>query len=239
MLYDLAVTSASAVTRPAPLADAWRDGYTPLAMPSLDEIRRALAVHEPEVSTVEDPRRAAVALVLHDVEEGPEMLFIERAEREGDPWSGHMAFPGGRVDARDAGDPQTAAERETREEVGLDLVDAARLGRLGDLSGHPTHEHPLVISAFVYAIATRRPLTLNHEVRAALWVPVRALVAPTSQVAYPYPRAGNALFPGVRVGESDQHVVWGLTYRFLEGFFAALGTSLPTAADVTLRKERS
>src|SRR5262245_33353929 len=39
-------------------------------------------------------RRAAVAIVLHD-EPAPRVLLMKRAERAGDPWSGHISLPGG------------------------------------------------------------------------------------------------------------------------------------------------
>lgn len=51
----------------------------------------------------------------------PEVLFIKRAGRAGDRWSGHTALPGGKRDPQDA-DDVAAAIRETREEVGLDLT---------------------------------------------------------------------------------------------------------------------
>jgi 8-oxo-dGTP pyrophosphatase MutT (NUDIX family) len=50
-----------------------------------------------------------------------EILFIKRAGRVGDRWSGHTALPGGRRDPTDA-DDRAAAIRETKEEVGLDLT---------------------------------------------------------------------------------------------------------------------
>ena len=105
-------------------------------MPDLDLITRRLAVREPTL--IEDPehRRAAVAMILRDRPGGPEVLFIERARREGDPWSGHMAFPGGRVDPTDDG-VRAAAERETLEEVGIPLRGATTLGRLDDKAGNP------------------------------------------------------------------------------------------------------
>src|SRR4051812_3842337 len=57
-------------------------------------------------------RRAAVAAILRDAAEGPEILFIRRAEHPQDPWSGHMAFPGGREEPGDADLLETAI-RET------------------------------------------------------------------------------------------------------------------------------
>ncbi len=46
---------------------------------------------------------AAVTLLLRrGAVDGAEILFIKRAERTGDPGSGHRAFPGGRVDEHDA-----------------------------------------------------------------------------------------------------------------------------------------
>ena len=51
-----------------------------------------------------EPRagRAAVAIMVREGSDATEMLMIRRATREGDPWSGHMGFPGGRRDPEDA-----------------------------------------------------------------------------------------------------------------------------------------
>jgi len=180
-------------------------------------IRTALAGHAPLEFTAR--RRAAVAIVLHEAPPGVEMLFIERAQRLGDPWSGQMAFPGGRMGPADT-DARAAAERETREEVGLDLRDAEVLGRLDDLQAGVRLVAPLVLSAFVYRIEAPPSLVPNHEVRAALWVPVHRLLDPAWHVRY---RWGFGRFPGILVGEPDRHVVWGLTYQLLEGLFAVVG----------------
>jgi 8-oxo-dGTP pyrophosphatase MutT (NUDIX family) len=187
---------------------------------SVAGIRTALAAHRPLL--LAGRRRAAVAVVLDEPPAGVEMLFIERAQRAGDPWSGQMAFPGGRLDPGDR-DDRAAAERETREEVGLDLTGAELLGRLDDLHAGVRLVAPLILSAFGYRIGARTPLTLNHEVRAALWVPAQALLDPTRRSGY---RWGPARFPGIRVGEPDQHVVWGLTYQLLERLFRVLGVRL-------------
>jgi 8-oxo-dGTP pyrophosphatase MutT (NUDIX family) len=162
-------------------------------------------------------------MVLAKQPEGPSVLFIERASHPGDPWSGHMAFPGGRVDPGDP-DPRRAAERETLEEVGLALDGAELIGRLDDKQGNPRIQPSLLISAFVYALPAPAALTPNHEVREAFWFPLRALVEPARSVSH---RAHTVDFPGILIGEPGRHVVWGLTYSFLESFFRAIGRPLP------------
>jgi len=193
---------------------------------ALDEIRSRLARYEPRTLDPVRAKRAAVSVVLRDAGAGPELLFIERAKRAGDPWSGHMAFPGGRMEPGDAS-PQAAAERETHEEVGLVLAGAEHLGRLDDLEGrHAGRPVELVISAFVYRVGEVGPLVPSEEVEEAMWVPLRTLADPTRHVDYAYPPARGAVYPGIVVGHPERHVVWGLTFRFLEGFFAALGRPL-------------
>ncbi len=192
-------------------------------MLALNDLRRALATHRPHV--LAGRRRAAVAVVIHDAAPGPELLFIERARHPRDPWSGHMAFPGGRVDPADR-DARAAAERETLEEVGLSLAGAERLGRLDDVRAGVRLVAPLVLSAFAYRVEARAALTPNHEVAEVLWVPVRTLLDPACHVGH---RWGPTRWPGIRVGEPDGHVVWGLTYRLLQSLFGLAGRPLPEA----------
>jgi len=202
-------------------------------MPSfaaLGEIRRALVAHAPEVlpaSGDSASHRAAVAVCLRERRGAAELLFIERAERDGDPWSGHMAFPGGRVEPGDRSS-RRAAERETFEEVGMSLVGAEALGRLDDMRGHHAAGHPaLVISAFVYHVPAPPPLVLSDEVEQAFWFPLAELHDPLRHVDYRFGPVSEYCFPGIVVGDPDRHVVWGLTYRFLEVLLAALGRPLP------------
>jgi 8-oxo-dGTP pyrophosphatase MutT (NUDIX family) len=193
-------------------------------VPTLDHIRRSLAVRSPVLLPTEGRSRAGVAMVLRDDPAGPSVLFIERAKRDGDPWSGHMAFPGGRVGRGDA-DSRAAAERETREEVGLALAGAEPIGRLDDRQGNPVTRPSLLISAFVYVLPAAPDLILNHEVEQAFWFPVRSLLEPARHV--PYLGRASLEYPGILVGEPGRHVVWGLTYSFLEAFFAVVGRPLP------------
>ena len=203
-------------------------------MPSFQQISDRLALHSPAEISEHEGARAAVAMVLREGHEGPEVLFIERARRRGDPWSGHMAFPGGRVDPDDV-DTQAAAERETLEEVGLSLAEATPIGRLDDKTGNPRTASKLVISAYVYRLHQDPELSINHEVAHAFWFPVRGLLDPELHVGYDMEQY-DIRMPGILVGEPDRHIVWGLTYSFLESFFIAVGEPLPERCDGGLRK---
>ena len=196
-------------------------------VPRLDEIRSRLAAHSPRVVSREGMARAAVAILLRGPEAAPSILFIERAQRKGDLWSGQMAFPGGRFDASDRDERETA-ERETAEEVGLDLSVAERLGQIDDLSGRPTSPSGgLVVSAHVYAATEPQELVPNAEVADVFWFPVASLLEPERQVVYSHPAMASTDFPGLRVGDPERHIVWGLTHRFLEIFLETIGHPLP------------
>ncbi len=163
---------------------------------------------------------AAVAMVFREGEHTTEVLFIERAKHPDDPWSGHMAFPGGRRDPGDATVRQ-AAERETLEEVGVNLARAEHLGHLTDLEGYRGGRAVgLVISAFAYFHPDPESLVISDEVAEALWVPVGTLWEPSRQVEYDYRGAGP--YPGIQVSPAGAHVVWGLTYRMVQNFLGVI-----------------
>ena len=122
-------------------------------MTSISAIRRVLAGYQPRLASGNETH-AAVAMVLHQHMDAVRLLFIERSQRDDDPWSGHIAFPGGRVDPVD-GSPRQAAEREIREEIGLELGNAEYLGRLDDVTGATL---PVLVSGFVYNVRQRQHL---------------------------------------------------------------------------------
>jgi 8-oxo-dGTP pyrophosphatase MutT (NUDIX family) len=180
-----------------------------------ERLRSALADPAPE-TPLAGARVAAIALVLLEHDGSLDALLIERAQRDGDPWSGHIALPGGHVDPGDVGLHATA-ERETLEEVGLDLSRAGeRMGRLSDSA--PVRGVPIAVRPFVYLLQARPALTLNAEVRRSLWVPVAPLQRGELRTTYSLSRAGQQLeFPAWDI---DGGVVWGLTYRVLAEFLA-------------------
>lgn len=181
--------------------------------------------HDPRPGAETADRRAAVAAVLRPAHtgghHGPELLFIQRATVASDPWSGQMAFPGGRVEEHDA-DLNATAERETSEEVGLDLSSAARLGSLSNVDGGRATGRHITVSGHCYWLEGDRPkLSPNREVADALWVPIAQLLDRNRYIQYPYPRGSAKTFPGIQL-DQPQQVVWGLTLRFLADLFHRL-----------------
>jgi 8-oxo-dGTP pyrophosphatase MutT (NUDIX family) len=186
----------------------------------LDAIRRKLAARDPLRHGGPAERRAAVAAVLRPGTAGPELLLIRRAEREGDPWSGHMALPGGHAHPGDR-DLLGTAMRETLEEVGVDL---ARHELLGPLDEHAAHAQGrftgLVIAPFVFALREDPVISPNHEVAEVLWGPLAPMARGEIDAVLELKRAGQTVrFPGYEVGGQ---VVWGLTHRVLQNLFAVL-----------------
>ena len=191
--------------------------------PTWDGVRRALAGRSPQSVTPATGSRAAVALVLRDGTTGIELLFIRRAEHPHDPWSGQMAFPGGRAEP---GDPDLAATaiRETVEEVGLDLAVAERLGALDEVRAMARmRPMDLTILPFVFRVEPPAEPRPGPEVRSVHWLPLAALLGEDLRSTMDYVHEGASLqFPCVRV---DEIVIWGLTYRML----LALGDRLVPA----------
>lgn len=157
-------------------------------------------------------RLAAVSAVLRVVGNEPELLFIKRAELERDPWSGHMAFPGGRLESGDASLEGTAV-RETHEELALDLSCGRMLGRLDDLAPQNRSLPPIIIRPFVAIVAPNVCVVPSEEVAAAFWVPLSTLRHVDTQTEHVLEVNGQyARFPAFRV---HQHIVWGLTERIV------------------------
>jgi 8-oxo-dGTP pyrophosphatase MutT (NUDIX family) len=188
-------------------------------MMSLVNIELALAGREPELLSEHSGTHAAVALVLREEPAGLQVLFIERAPHENDPWSGNVCFPGGKVEEDDGG-AREAGERETLEEVGLDLSEALYLGRLSDISGA---FRPIRISCFVYGMRRVGMLRLNDEVKDAFWVSLTELLDPSRYCEATVHFAGRTLTsPAIRLPHDGKPVLWGLTYRLVVQFLALI-----------------
>lgn len=196
----------------------------------LDAITSRLSAHEPRLLDLKGNRHAAVAMILRPAGNDIEVLFIERTRNDADPWSGQMAFPGGIVEPGDAG-ARHAAERETLEEVGIDLTACTFMGRLDDKQGrHRAHMQGIVVSGFVYFDELGHDTAANYEVADIIWEPLASFMDPARFTRVEHPQAPGERFPGVRVGHSAHQVVWGLTRRFLISFFEVIGAPFPVDA---------
>ncbi len=190
----------------------------------MDQIIASLQRHQ--YTALEDHHqkgRASVALILRQGDQGIEVLLIQRAKHPQDPWSGNLGFPGGRIDPEDA-TAYDAAVRETREEVGLTLLQDDYVVRLDD---HHGVRIPVCVSCFVFAMPSNGgDLEKNYEVSKAFWVPLRTLQDPDNHHLATVSWHGKSIqVPGINLG-NQLPVLWGLTYRFIRHFFTVLGEPL-------------
>jgi 8-oxo-dGTP pyrophosphatase MutT (NUDIX family) len=183
-----------------------------------------------------NPARAAVAIVLrarpearrespeaslsihdsrftiHDVP-SLDVLLIQRADREGDPWSGQVALPGGRRQSEDA-TLQDTAIRETLEETGVDLgAHGVVLGTLDELRPRTPVLPPIIVTPFVAVAPADLSLQISDELADAFWTPWSTFADPArideSTVTV---RGASWKVASYLVG---QRVVWGMTERML------------------------
>jgi 8-oxo-dGTP pyrophosphatase MutT (NUDIX family) len=191
--------------------------------PTLDRVRGALAGTATAPTAGEQPS-AAVAAVLRAASGGLDLLFIRRAEHPRDPWSGHMAWPGGHIDESDP-HPLAAALRETREELALDLErDGELLGALPVVRTHLRRgPGPRHVAAFVFALHRDSELHPNHEVQEALWVPLAFLSDRRNRERFVWLGRGVPLALPCYRFEGRQ--IWGLTLHMLDHLLRRIGGS--------------
>ena len=189
--------------------------------PRIARLQQALALHD--AVELEDPvaRRAAVAILIRMGESGgPEIFFILRAVFEGDPWSGHVAFPGGRSEPVDTSLLETAI-RETREETQLELGKGAHLlGQLDDLHPRTVRLPAVIVRPFVFLVSDTGAPVLSSEVADAFWVPLEVLLD-RSVWHDATVQAGDVEISRFAFHHQG-YVVWGMTERILSGLLALL-----------------
>lgn len=189
------------------------------ALSRLAALAERLAAGNPVRTEDHSRPRAAVALIL--VPDPLSILLIRRAEREGDRWSGQLAFPGGRWSADDP-DLLATAIRETREEVGLGLSAAALIGTLDDLAPSTAVLPPILVRPFVFSVQDREPLVHNPEVAQAWWQPLEPLLQPGALQPVEFGRHGTLVRTmGFHL---EQGVLWGMSERILSPMVGMLAT---------------
>lgn len=179
-------------------------------------LRDALATRAPFRGPDDPSLSQAAVLLLVRPTDPMELLLIERAEKEGDPWSGHMALPGGRREPEDV-DLLATALRETEEETGIRVPHAHVLGGLDELRPTARRRFSITITPFVAtAPVDTRAVPAPAEVETALWVPLPYLASDEAvdEILIELEDESFSL-PALNYQE---YVIWGLTHRILTGF---------------------
>jgi 8-oxo-dGTP pyrophosphatase MutT (NUDIX family) len=197
-------------------------------MIDLEMIRERVLGHVPTLleTPAKPSERAAVALILAGPPSDLSICFIHRATVEGDRWSGQMALPGGRGEAKDATTLDIAI-RETAEEVGVRLPANSCIGALSPVRLRRRGLNARgILSPFVFAPGADLPaLQPNHEVDAAYWIPVSYIWDPANCTSLELQVEGEPMiFPGIRF---KNEIIWGLTYRVLCQLADVVGHPLP------------
>jgi 8-oxo-dGTP pyrophosphatase MutT (NUDIX family) len=190
----------------------------PSARTRLARIGAALRAREPAVAGRDGTWfEAAVALILRETpDDDLELLFIERAKRADDPWSGQIAFPGGRRDPGDATLEDTAV-RETREEVGIDLRrDGAIVSALDEIRPRTIVLPPVIVRPYAATTSAEATPGPPEEIAGHFWAPLDAILDPAaSRETEIVVRQGPLMVPAIHF---DGHIIWGMTERILRGF---------------------
>ena len=187
--------------------------------PAFARLRDLLASHQPALADEDESRRAAVALILRlGPSNQPEIFFIQRAEYAGDPWSGQVAFPGGRHEEGDD-DLIATAVRETREETALNLGENGEvIGQLDDLRPMTIRLPAVVVRPYVFLIGAHEEPVLSSEVADSFWVPVATLREDSGWRDTVITARGMQFTR--RAFHHSGFVVWGMTERILSGFLS-------------------
>jgi len=184
----------------------------------LARIATAVRAHTPATAARDGTYfEAAVSLILRETrDDDVEVLFIKRATREDDPWSGQIALPGGRHEASDLSLEDTAV-RETREEVGLDLRrHGAIIGALDELRPRTPVLPPVIVRPYVATITADATIGSSDEVAGLFWAPLDELLDPSAtRETEIVVRRMPSVRPAIHFGG---HVIWGMTEHILRTF---------------------
>ncbi|MCS6769499.1 MAG: CoA pyrophosphatase [Candidatus Caldarchaeum sp.] len=159
---------------------------------------------------------AAVCILLRKISERPEVLLVKRAERSTDPWSGHIAFPGGRYKASDSDLVETAL-RELEEETGIRRDVVRLVGALPFTT--PANSPDLLVKPYVALLLREAEVHKGSEVQKVLWVPLRDLKIVATEV---YSKYSGAVRKHLCYVYGDE-LIWGMTFKLIRRVLQVLG----------------
>jgi 8-oxo-dGTP pyrophosphatase MutT (NUDIX family) len=204
--------------RPGPPAP-WAELSEQARRPSLDEVRRALAVAPPPLLTDREhqPEQAspasAVLAALYELE-GEAVVVLTRRAQNMRSHRGEVSFPGGRQDPGE--DLWTTALREAKEEVDLDPATVTHLAELD-------HLRTVTSQSFIVPYVATLPgppelVAAPHEVELVLRVPLRELLSDGvyRQERWGIPPQDRPIHFFDLVGDT----IWGATAAMLHNLLA-------------------
>jgi 8-oxo-dGTP pyrophosphatase MutT (NUDIX family) len=134
-----------------------------------------------------------------------EFFLVKRAEVDDDPWSGDMAFPGGKKNLQDQTVVDTAV-REVLEETSIDLTEKNVIGFMEPV--YSAVRKTLAVQPVVYLFDDYPPVELNYELTKYIWASISEIRSGKTQAAVKG-------WEGP-VYQVQGETVWGLTFRMLE-----------------------
>ena len=165
------------------------------------------------ITEAEDYVYASVAVILNN---GHEILFIKRPENPKDPYSGHVAFPGGKNKKEDENLLFTAI-REVNEEVGINLEEDARIiGELDQLKPINPEGPRYIVTPFVALLEKENEIVINDEVENFIWIPLNHLLDSENMRVRIKERSGRTIEDFVY--KYDKYIIWGMTGRIINSF---------------------
>ena len=157
---------------------------------------------------------AAVVVLLKATNQEFQVLFVKRAEKTGDPWSGQTALPGGKRDTKDR-DLKATVVRETLEETRINLLEGCRF--LGAMEPVRSIQKPeMQILPFVVLLEKEQAIKLNEELTEYFWTPLKELAEHKGTVKFSFGE-----YPAYII---ENYVIWGLTYRIMQNLLSLVSS---------------
>lgn len=165
-------------------------------------------------------KSAAVIAIFGETCGGEVSLLMTRRTEWVESHKGEMAFPGGVCEPGES--QESAALRETYEEVGLSGHEIKVVGRLPDLTTGTGYIITPFLAEMTASIEEAKLVLDPQETAEALWIPWSHLTRPGIYRRELY-AVGNVTYP-IHVFEVDNHRIWGATGALIKNIWDRLGS---------------
>jgi 8-oxo-dGTP pyrophosphatase MutT (NUDIX family) len=144
------------------------------------------------------------------------VLLAQRRISESDPWSGNVAFPGGKYEESD-GEIMNTAKREVMEECGIDVGKCELLGTLDDtMPGNKS----IAVTPFVVLAPKSIIVRINErEITGYVWIPIDFFIDKKNSSPMQVRRTGTT-HEVASYKYQESYLVWGMTLRIIDDFLS-------------------